>query len=197
MTVAECEALAAQLTDPATPLRRRIEIASELRDSAESNREYTFYDKYLAVFIPALVQILGEEKNIVFVKDNSEQRFRHTLLAYLQRLPHSEPFRQYEAKVLELMIKLLKVENEDNALLCIKIMIDGFRSHKDQAEPFVEPFLELVKQMYANLKGVVEKEFGTTGGGKPVSFPLPSMQLTRTGQQRRHPDPIRSLFIIT
>lgn len=170
MTVAECESLAAQLVDTNTPMRRRMEIASELRDSSESNREYAFYDKYLAVFIPALVQILGEEKNIVFQKDNPEQRFRHTLLAYLQRLPHSEPFRQYESKVLELMVKLLKVENEDNALLCIKVMIDGFRSHKDQAEPFVEPFLDLVKQMYANLKGVVEKEFGSPGE-KLVSRP--------------------------
>lgn len=170
MTVAECETLAAQLVDSNTPMRRRMEIASELRDSAESNREYAFYDKYLAVFIPVLVQILGEEKHIVFLKDNSEQRFRHTLLAYLQRLPHSEPFRQYESKVLELMVKLLKVENEDNALLCIKVMIDGFRSHKDQAEPFVEPFLDLVKQMYANLKGVVEKEFGAPGGKQVGSY---------------------------
>lgn len=31
---------------------------------------------------------------------------------------------------MELMIKLLKVENEENALLCIKVMIDGFRNHK-------------------------------------------------------------------
>jgi transformation/transcription domain-associated protein len=167
MTVPECEALAAQLTDTNIPLRRRMEIASELRDSAESNRDYTFYDKYLGVFIPALITILGEEKHIVFVKDNSEQRYRHTLLAYLQRLPHTEPFRQYEARVMELMVRLLKVENEDNALLCIKIMIDGFRSHKDQAEPFVEQFLDLVKQMYANLKGVVEKEFGTPAGKAP------------------------------
>lgn len=167
MTVAECESLAAQLVDTNTPMRRRMEIASELRDTAESNRDYAFYDKYLGVFIPALITILGEEKSIVFVKDNSEQRFRHTLLAYLQRLPHNEPFRQYESKVMELMVKLLKVENEDNALLCIKIMIDGFRSHKDQAEPFVEPFLDLVKQMYGNLKGVVEKEFGSPTGKAP------------------------------
>ena len=31
---------------------------------------------------------------------------------------------------MELMIKLLKVENEENALSCIKIMIDGIRNHK-------------------------------------------------------------------
>lgn len=55
---------------------------------------------------------------------------RNTLLSYLQRLPHSEPFRQHENAVMELMIKLMKVENEENALLCVKIMIDGFRNHK-------------------------------------------------------------------
>lgn len=31
---------------------------------------------------------------------------------------------------MELMVKLMKVENEENALICIKIMIDGFRAHK-------------------------------------------------------------------
>ena len=69
---------------------------------------------------------------------------------------------------MELMIKLIKLENEENALLCIKIMIDGFRNHKEQAESHVEPFLELVKQMYANTKSVVEKEFAPASA-KPSS----------------------------
>jgi transformation/transcription domain-associated protein len=29
-----------------------------------------------------------------------------------------------------LMVKLIKAENEENALICIKVMIDGFRAHK-------------------------------------------------------------------
>lgn len=61
-------------------------------------------------------------------------------------------------------LHLLKVENEENALLCIKIIIDGFRSHKEQTEQYVQPFLDLVKQMYANTKSVVEKEFGKNAG---------------------------------
>ena len=130
MTVADCEHLASQLLDAAVQPRRKLEIASELRDSAESNRDFAFYDKYLSVFIPALLTILGDEKAISFNKDNADQRFRHTLLAFLQRLPHNEPFRQHEAPVMDGMVKLLRLENEENALLCIKVMIDGFRSHK-------------------------------------------------------------------
>jgi transformation/transcription domain-associated protein len=59
-----------------------------------------------------------------------KQRYRHTLLSFLHRLPHNEPFKVWENTVMELMIKLMKSENEENALVCIKIMIDGFRAHK-------------------------------------------------------------------
>jgi transformation/transcription domain-associated protein len=38
---------------------------------------------------------------------------------------------------------------------------------QEQAEPHVEPFLELVKTMYANTKTVVEKEFGEKSGLRP------------------------------
>ena len=130
MTIADCESSAAILLDPTIAMRRKLEVASDLRDSAESNKEFNFYDKYLAIFIPALVTLLGDEKAITFLTDTTDQRFRHTLLSYLQRLPHTEPFRQHEPTVMELMVKLIKVENEENALLCIKVMIDGFRSHK-------------------------------------------------------------------
>lgn len=58
------------------------------------------------------------------------QRYRHTLLSFLHRLPHTEPFKAYEGTVMDLMIKLMKSENEENALICIKIMIDGFRAHR-------------------------------------------------------------------
>ena len=130
MTTADCEHLAGQLLDGGVSARRKLEIASELRDSAESNREFAFYDKYLAIFIPTLITILSDEKTISFMKDSADQRYRHTLLSFLQRLPHTEPFRQHEIAIMELMVKLLRIENEENALLCLKVMIDGFRSHK-------------------------------------------------------------------
>ncbi|KAK4687186.1 transformation/transcription domain-associated protein, partial [Tremellales sp. Uapishka_1] len=171
MNAADCDAMAAQLLDPAYPLRKKLEIASDLRDSAEGNKDFAFYDKYLAAFIPALMTILGDERSITFMKDSIEQRYRHTLLSFLQRLPHTEPFRQHETVVMDMMVKLLKLENEENALLCIKIMIDGFRSHKEQTEPHVEPFLELVKTMYANTKQVVEKEFGSATAPKAAAAP--------------------------
>ncbi|WWC92285.1 uncharacterized protein L201_007239 [Kwoniella dendrophila CBS 6074] len=177
LTVSDCEFMASQLLEPGIATRKKLEIAFELRDSAESTRDFGFYEKYLSIFVPALITILGEEKSVTFMKDNIEQRYRHTLLAFLQRLPHTEPFRHHMSSVMDLCVKLLKLENEENALLCIKIMIDGLRSNKEQMEPYIEPFLDLVKQMYANTKAVVEKEFGPTGGIKaptPSTAPTPN-----------------------
>lgn len=73
MSVSDCEFLASQLLEPTVTARKKLEIALELRDSAENNRDFGFYDKYLSIFIPALISILGDEKSITFVKDNVEQ----------------------------------------------------------------------------------------------------------------------------
>ena len=36
-------------------------------------------------------------------------------------------------------------------------------NEQDQAEPFVTRFLDSVKLMYGNLRGVIDKEFSTNG----------------------------------
>jgi hypothetical protein len=40
-----------------------------LRDTAEAQRDFAFYTNYLAVFIPALQTILGDEKTIAFGRE--------------------------------------------------------------------------------------------------------------------------------
>lgn len=75
-------------------------------------------------------------------------------------MPRNEPFRQHQPAVLELVLKLLNVENEENAAICIKIIIEVIHQHKDQAEPFVARFIEWIKQLYQNVKEIVENEYG-------------------------------------
>jgi hypothetical protein len=98
---------------------------------------------------------------------------------------------------MELMLHLLRVENEENGVVCIKIVIDqnryafltwlaaqadssapnpqmtsyfrllatysGCRTFKSDTEKHVGEFLDLVKEMYRNLKEVVRSEFGVEG----------------------------------
>ena len=51
---------------------------------------------------------------------------------------------------MELMIKLMKVENEENALLCIKILIDGFRNHKVSTNTVPNAFTTLTVRSKPN-----------------------------------------------
>ena len=89
------------------------------------------------------------------------------MLLWLTRLPKNDVFKPYISGMLELALKLLQAENEENGLSCIKILIDGIRSNKDQAEPHIEKFIETIKQLYGNIKTLVEKEFSKDG---PVSL---------------------------
>lgn len=82
------------------------------------------------------------------------------MLVWLTRIPRNDIFKAYQASVLDLALKLLQVENEDNGLMCIKLLIDGIRTNKEVAEPYIERFIETIKQLYGNIKSLVEKEFG-------------------------------------
>lgn len=161
ITKDECEFWLSKLQDTSMDLNKRATIASELRDNADATRDPAAFAVFLNTLIPPITaMLLDKGPPVTFHKETPEQRFRNTLLAFLQRLPRTEPLKPHESTLMSTALSLLKVENEENALLCIKIIIDGFRSHKEQTEQHVQPFLNLVKEMYANIKEVVEKEFG-------------------------------------
>ena len=73
INISDCESLAGQLLDPAVGSRRKLDIAIELRDSAENNRDYSFYEKYLAVLVPCVITVLSDEKTINFARDSFDQ----------------------------------------------------------------------------------------------------------------------------
>lgn len=85
------------------------------------------------------------------------------LLEIIQRLPHNESLRSWADGIMSLMLWLLRVENEDNGVVCIKIIIDHNRTFKEEVESHVKTFLELVKEMYGNLRAVVKQAFGIEG----------------------------------
>ena len=93
------------------------------------------YTSYLSHLLPAALSLLAPDSPapsipISFTRDAVDQKLRHCLLTFIQKLPHTDPFRQYEKDVMDLMIRLLALENEENALVCVKVVIDGFRSHR-------------------------------------------------------------------
>jgi transformation/transcription domain-associated protein len=83
------------------------------------------------------------------------------MLTWMSRIPRNELLKPYQAQIIDLALKLLQVENEENGLMCIKLLIDAIRTNKEASEAYIERFIELIKTLYANIKVLVEKELNT------------------------------------
>lgn len=56
-------------------------------------------------------------------------------------------------------MQLLRVENEDNAVVCVKIIIDLHRSFRHVLEDQVQPFLDIVQEIFKNMDQTVKDAF--------------------------------------
>ena len=108
-----------------------------------------------------------------------------------------------------LLLALLRVENEDNAVLCMKIIIDLHRTYSRPLPPAPNPdgtpapeaapsvieasvdeFLEIVAELFRNMGQVVEETFNapSTGGTTPgANDPAPSPAAEDVGPGPQQP----------
>lgn len=77
----------------------------------------------------------------------------------IHRLPTSEILRPYVASILSLMLKLLQTDNEENVLVCLRIIIELHKQYRPQFNPEIHMFLTLVKQIYSDLPKHMPKIF--------------------------------------
>lgn len=64
----------------------------------------------------------------------------------LYRLPTNETLRPYVRPILLLMLKLLEIDNEENVLVCLKIIIELHKQYRPQFSSEVSAFLILILQ---------------------------------------------------
>ena len=106
----------------------------------------------------------------------SRQRVRNTVLEAIHRLPMSpsDVLKPYAAGLVELLMGLVKTENEDNAILCMKIIMDLQRSNTGATTDKVQTFLDLIQEMFESVGSIVRDTFDTPGqtngsGSTPIS----------------------------
>ncbi|KIO23014.1 hypothetical protein M407DRAFT_215646, partial [Tulasnella calospora MUT 4182] len=145
-----------RLSDPHADHAHKIPIATALRDAVDS---YTTSDinAFMSILLQPLIQLvkLGQP---VFVKDSPEQQLRHMYLEILLRMPGThEQVRNSAAELMNTAIHILRVDNEENAVLAIKICVDVFRIHKAELQAHGQTFIDTILDMYKNMDGL-EKE---------------------------------------
>ncbi|KAK9238263.1 hypothetical protein V1525DRAFT_117414 [Lipomyces kononenkoae] len=152
------DAYAQRLSDASADAKTKLPIATELRDSLETFQQPQEYPKFLSKVMPVLISIL-ESLPPSFLTVSPEQKLRNCLLEVIHRLQMNEPFRQYAVQVMQLLMSLLRIENEENGVLCMKIITGLHRTYKATLGDHVQPFLDLVVEVYKNMPAVVKETF--------------------------------------
>ena len=99
----------------------------------------------------------------VFVT-NAEHKLRNCILEIFHRLPmsHTEALKPYAPGIVDMLLGLVRVENEENVILCMKAIMDLERHQPEATSSKVQPFLDLIQDMFAAMEGVVKETFDTS-----------------------------------
>ncbi|KAI9727221.1 MAG: hypothetical protein M1834_008481 [Cirrosporium novae-zelandiae] len=163
------EQFAQRLGDPSLDAKTKANLAIELRDGLDYLCSGPTYLVFLRRMIPIFTKLL--EGPPIFVSSSYEQKLRNVVLEIFHRLPSNppEPFESYAPQVVDLLIGLAKVDNEDNVVLCMKALMDIVRHHPKATADKVQPFLDLIQELFETMDQVVKDTFDTssTAPGMP------------------------------
>ncbi|GAA5907251.1 hypothetical protein JCM6882_008402 [Rhodosporidiobolus microsporus] len=181
------ETIAEKLKDANLDYKAKTNLAAELRDAIDIHQKELDLARLFEVLVPTFVDILRNGKPS-FVSNAGEHKLRNVLMHILHRLPHVESLRPHAPSLMTLCLQLLRTESEDNAALALKVIIDLHRTYSrppppghlppqqraadaaagaqpgqdptvQQIEQSVEELLEIVAELFKNMKGLVEETF--------------------------------------
>ncbi|KAJ1816716.1 transcription-associated protein 1, partial [Coemansia sp. RSA 2598] len=183
MAITNFEVYATRLRDERLDVKLKQTIAHELCDSLEFF-QLQDYTRFVAILWPVIRDLLLKTPP-VFVSSVPEQKLRSTLLEVIQRIPHSEVFRPVVLEVVTTLLKLVKVENEDNAVVCLKIIYELHRMYRQLLESIALPFLDLAAEIYRNADQMLK---AMDSLDTPASLSTPNVNLMSPSAMSPGPD---------
>ncbi|KAJ8545743.1 hypothetical protein K7X08_018326 [Anisodus acutangulus] len=167
------------LLEPDLSIQTRLQMAMEVRDSLEITHtgEYlNFLKCYFRSFSGVLYQITKPQ-----FSDNPEHKLRNIVVEILNRLPHSEVLRPFVQELLKVAMHVLTTDNEENGLICIRIIFDLLRNFRPTLENEVQPFLDFVCKIYQNFRATVSYFFESGAMAVPPP-PMPTSSVSSLGE---------------
>ncbi|KAJ2631452.1 transcription-associated protein 1, partial [Coemansia sp. RSA 1290] len=172
MAITNFEVYATRLRDDRLNIKLKQTIAHELCESLEFF-QLQDYSRFVSILWPVIRDLLVKTPP-VFVSTAPEQKLRSTLLEIIQRIPHSEVFRPIVLEVVTTLVSLVKIENEDNAVVCLKIIYELHRMYRQMLESISQPFLDLASEIYGNADQMLKS---TENMETPASLSTPNVNL--------------------
>ncbi|KAI5780891.1 hypothetical protein EDC01DRAFT_259729 [Geopyxis carbonaria] len=192
---AHADIYAARLADSSIDAKAKLQSASELRDSIDmfTHAQPAEYTRFLQKLMPVFLEILRESP--VFISTSPEQKLRGMILDTIHRLPFTplESLEPWAEEVMKLLMDLVRHENEENAVLCMKTIMDFQRNYQRQLASLVQPFLDLIMDMFRQMPKAVKDTFDNaslTAGGTPAMPGTPG-----NSQNFQSPKPMSPMIV--
>ena len=87
----------------------------------------------------------------------------------------------YAAQIVDKLMSLISIENEDNDIVIVKTIMDFFRHQSNVVKDRVQPFLELIQEMFQTMEQTVKDTFDSPTQNPAVpSTPAGSAQYSQS-----------------
>ena len=158
MSFAQTLLIEDHVANPDLALSHKFNTAIELRDNIDLLCSGQNYSTFLKKLVPVFMKLV--EGPPVFVT-SAEHKLRNCILEIFHRLPmsHSEFLRPYAPGIVDMLLGLVRTENEDNVILCMKAIMDLERHQPEATAAKVQPFLDLIQEMFESMENVVKETF--------------------------------------
>jgi transformation/transcription domain-associated protein len=124
------------------------------------------YTPFLKKLLPIFINILRGQ--CIFQSNSLEQKLRHCILEVIHRLPTNsaptEPFEPFAPEIVDLLMNLLRNDNEENATLCVRIISDIMRHQHKVLQGKVQDFLTLIQELFEQMESVVREQLDNAPG---------------------------------
>uniref|UniRef100_A0A1Y1MXI9 FAT domain-containing protein n=3 Tax=Photinus pyralis TaxID=7054 RepID=A0A1Y1MXI9_PHOPY len=146
------------LADPNCKDDLKLKATQEINENFEIIISSPLYGNFLDHSLKIFLKIL-QEGEPHFIAEYNIQQVRKLILEMLHRLPTNDTLRPYVKPILSLMLKLLELENEENVLVCLKIIIELHKQYRPAFNTEIQHFLQFVKTIYSDLPNHMNKIF--------------------------------------
>uniref|UniRef100_A0A914HGT5 Non-specific serine/threonine protein kinase n=1 Tax=Globodera rostochiensis TaxID=31243 RepID=A0A914HGT5_GLORO len=119
------------------------EISERLEDLVGTPAYASLVDSLIRVFIKLL-----QETSPQFITENNTLQLRKLMLDLLLRLSANEMMKNYVKVLQQILLRLIYMENEENALIIIKILTDHIKTFRPPFTPDLNTFFAQSKSAF-------------------------------------------------
>lgn len=155
----------------ATTITDVAKLIGEVRDRLDivHTSEFANFMHHLFPILRDLVVI----KTSPQLEDNAENKVRHSLLEIFNKFPNNDILKPYVYEIMILSLKVLADDNEENAIIALKIIFDLHKTFRPSLEQYILPFLDTVSRLYANMPAASRSIYGSNASmGQTSALPF-------------------------